>query len=445
MRYLIKRFVFTGVALMLFLFSPVRAYAGATDWIKYSVDQTKVGRGSGCTTVSLLMLLMNSGVLNTDNQIKAGESTNQYYLRLDGATNGKLHRGDGWTLGGFIDTANSISESGVTWVSANEGDSVGYAKGVSAIVGFGGKLFSAMDKSEVTSTLKTFYNGGYHIIVAVTYDGAEASNNGVSGYKANHATMFAGADEKDFYLNDPSYGKVNPYSSSNFGGHAYRVKYVLLFRANKGGDIIHPAKTWSGIGGGTAPAPITETDVNNIQNATGTTASQAEQIAKGYFSEEQLGSYFKLGEASIHDLYLGNALRDNLTQENITTLSNWQRNIQSSDSELGYVSYLRIAVSFLGVVLCIYGALLYLGYWFDRLNTLIQLEMLSVLTFGRLHAVNEDGDSNWALDKSGIKRVTHGQIIFISLLSMGFGTLLMTGTFYRVVTAFVNLVMRWLN
>ena len=56
MRYLIKRFVFTGVALMLFLFSPVRAYAGATDWIKYSVDQTKVGRGSGCTTVSLLML-----------------------------------------------------------------------------------------------------------------------------------------------------------------------------------------------------------------------------------------------------------------------------------------------------------------------------------------------------------------------------------------------------
>ena len=97
------------------------------------------------------------------------------------------------------------------------------------------------------------------------------------------------------------------------------------------------------------------------------------------------------------------------------------------------------------MVLCIYGALLYLGYWFDRLNTLIQLEMLSVLTFGRLHAVNEDGDSNWALDKSGIKRVTHGQIIFISLLSMGFGTLLMTGTFYRVVTAFVNLVMRWLN
>lgn len=442
MWYLIKRFVFTGVALMLFLFSPVRAYAGVGDWAKALVDQVAEKLYKSCTSLSISMLIKNSGVMKSD---YVNDNVRTVYNKTDVDARGNktdisFHSGASWHLDWTIEALNKLSD-GATWSEEgiDSGEATSAYNGFNAITGIGKQSFQKMVNGKPNyslhlSAMKSFYNAGYFVLMGFQYTTQNTHNsNGPTSARADHVALLAGAsDSTGILIADPASGTVRKYEDVS----KYNLAYVLLLKNTKTSPL--------SLDGG-QKVGVTQTDVTNIQNATGTTASQAEQIAKGYFSEEQLGSYFKLGEVSIHDLYLGNALRDNLTQENITTLSNWQRNIQSSDSELGYVNYLRLFVLLLGMVLCIYGALLYLGYWFDRLNTLIQLEMLSVLTFGRLHAVNDDGDSNWALDKSGIKRVTHGQIIFISLLSMGFGTLLMTGTFYRVVTAFVNLVMRWLN
>ena len=427
---------------MLFLFSPVQAYAGVGDWTKFLVDQVAEKLYKSCTSLSISMLIKNSGVMKST---YANDDVRTIYNKTDVGADGKpkdisFHSDASWHLDWTVGALNNLSD-GATWSEegVGSGESTSAYNGFNAITGFKSQSFKEMvggkpNHSLHLSAMKSFYNAGYFVLMGFQYTTQKVhDSNGPTSARADHVALLAGAsDSTGVLIADPASGTVRKYEDVA----KYNLVYVLLLKNTKTSPL--------SLDGG-QKVDVTQTDITNIQNATGTTAKQAEQIAKGYFSEEQLGSYCKLGEASIHDLYLGNALRDNLTQENITSLSNWQRNIQSSDSELGYIRYLRIAVSFLGIVLCLYGALLYIAYWFDRLNTFIQLEMLNILTLGKLHAVNEDGDSNWSLTKEGTKKVTHGQVIFISLLSMGFGTLLITGTFYRIVSEFVNLVMRWLN
>lgn len=177
----------------------------------------------------------------------------------------------------------------------------------------------------------------------------------------------------------------------------------------------------------------------------GSTAKESTnaQFAGGYYSEEQLSAFTRLVEENIQSKYLDNATRDNLSQNDLENLASWEDNVSNSKKEYGLIAWLRIIVMWVGIIFTIYIFLLYLAYWFDKLNSLIDLDILSILTFGHLHVAVDDKEANFSLGKKqDHTTVSHKDMCFICITGLIFGTLLITGTFYKIISGFVNFILR---
>lgn len=169
-------------------------------------------------------------------------------------------------------------------------------------------------------------------------------------------------------------------------------------------------------------------------------------LSTGYYTEEQLSSYIKLNETNIDAKYLVNATRDNLSQQDLENLSSWEDNVKNSKKEYGLIAWMRIIVMWVGIIFTIYIFLLYLAYWFDKLNSIVDLDVLSIMTFGRLHVAIDAKEANFSLAKKQDRMtVNHKDMVFICLTGLIFGTLLITGTFYKIVANFVNTILRWIG
>ena len=104
---------------------------------------------------------------------------------------------------------------------------------------------------------------------------------------------------------------------------------------------------------------------------------------------------------------------------------------------------MRILVMWVGIIFTIYIFLIYLAYWFDKLNSIIDLDVLSILTFGRLHVAMDEKEANFSLGrKQDRMTVNHKDMLFICITGLIFGTLLITGKFYQLVSGLVNFILR---
>ena len=200
---------------------------------------------------------------------------------------------------------------------------------------------------------------------------------------------------------------------------------------------------------GTAPADSGATsNGSNNTNPDSTDKNNVKQqlLASGYYTEEQLSSYIKLRETNIAEQYLTRATRDNLSQSDLENLASWEDNVNNSKKEYGFIAWLRIIVMWVGIIFTIYIFLLYLAYWFDKLNSIIDLDVLSIMTFGRLHVAIDDKEANFSLGKKQDRMtVNHKDMLFICITGLIFGTLLITGVFYKIVSNFVNMILRWIG
>lgn len=200
---------------------------------------------------------------------------------------------------------------------------------------------------------------------------------------------------------------------------------------------------------GTAPADGgTSSNGSTNTNPDSTDKNNVKQqlLASGYYTEEQLSSYIKLKETNIAEQYLTKATRDNLNQSDLENLASWEDNVNNSKKEYGFIAWMRIIVMWVGIIFTIYIFLLYLAYWFDKLNSIIDLDVLSIMTFGRLHVAIDDKEANFSLGKKQDRMtVSHKDILFICITGLIFGTLLITGVFYKVVANFVNMILRWIG
>lgn len=199
---------------------------------------------------------------------------------------------------------------------------------------------------------------------------------------------------------------------------------------------------------GTAPADSGASADGSSSDTSNQSKEQVKQqlLASGYYTDEQLSSYIKLRETNIDEQYLVKATRDNLNQSDLENLASWEDNVNNSKKEYGFIAWMRIIVMWVGIIFTIYIFLLYLAYWFDKLNSLIDLDMLSIMTFGRLHVAIDDKEANFSLGKKQDRMtVNHKDMLFICITGLIFGTLLITGTFYKIVANFVNFILRKLG
>lgn len=427
MKYL--RHLFLSLILILSL--SVTVFADNTNWNKVTINQTSVGHSSGCTVCTLQLMLQNSGTLKSEYQLSGNQSSSGgSYGTFDTAfknTGAVSEGGDGWVLDKVISGFNSLSDA--TWSSSSDSSfsSTDY-NSLTALTGLGNKDFKDMTASEQLTCAKTLWNGGYWVAFCVEYKGtSKTKGNGTGNYKANHATMLAGVDSSTIWLNDPATGSVRNYAECSNGGNPYNLVYVLLFKNDKSSPLSLS---------GDQTVTVTETDTVNADNI-GIESS----MVGGYYTEDQLSSYLRLNEVNIQEMFLDSATRESLNQDELTGLSNWQLNIQMQEEEHGFIRFLRTLTMFIGILLVIYSMLLYVSYWVDKTNSVVPIEFLSLLTFGKLHIAGDEEESTFNLNKEGVRSVNHRNIIFICFVCVFFGFLLITGIFYLIVSGFVNTVL----
>lgn len=412
--------------------SNLTAYADSSvaDWCTVRINQKGVGRGSGCTVVSLELLCQNSGTIKDEYKLDGDiTSTTDTYTSFDNACT--FHTGDGWILGNFTSGAGEVTNA--TWstdiaTEENNADTGDYS-GVTVVTGIGNKNFKDMKVDEQLSAIKGFWNAGYFVVFCVEYIGNVQHNNGRDGFWANHATMLAGLDDSTIYLNDPASGSIVSYNElhDREEGNKYNLVYIVTFKNDK----TAPNKLSSG-----GNAQITKQDTTNVTNM-GLNAGT-------FYSESDLSAYVKLQEVDVSAMLPKD--RSSLSQNELENLSSWEDNVKNSNREYGFIAWMRIIVMWVGIIFTIYIFLLYLAYWFDKLNSIIDLDVLSILTFGRLHVAIDDKEANFSLGKKQDRMtVSHKDMIFICLTGLIFCTLLITGTFYKIVANFVNFILRHLG
>lgn len=412
--------------------SNLTAYADSSvaDWCTVRINQKGVGRGSGCTVVSLELLCQNSGTIKDEYKLDGDiTSTTDTYTSFDNACT--FHTGDGWILGNFTSGAGEVTNA--TWstdiaTEENNADTGDYS-GVTVVTGVGNKNFKDMKVDEQLSAIKGFWNAGYFVVFCVEYIGNVQHNNGRDGFWANHATMLAGLDDSTIYLNDPASGSIVSYNElhDREEGNKYNLVYIVTFKNDK----TAPNKLSSG-----GNAQITKQDTTNVTNM-GLNAGT-------FYSESDLSAYVKLQEVDVSAMLPKD--RSSLSQNELENLSSWEDNVKNSNMEYGFIAWMRIIVMWVGIIFTIYIFLLYLAYWFDKLNSIIDLDVLSILTFGRLHVAIDDKEANFSLGKKQDRMtVNHKDMLFICITGLIFGTLLITGTFYKLVAGFVNFILRKLG
>lgn len=413
------------------------------EWCTVTINQSGVEHPKGCTVCTLQLILQNSTQLK-DNQLKGAITTRtSKYETFDKACAGAgIQDGDSWLIGGFEGGATKLCKSGWSNESKKKfgGDNSMNESynSTTAIVGLGSKKFSEMDSSEQATAMKVFWNAGYFVVFCVEYKGVEQDSNGPDGYKAAHATMLAGVKGKKIYINDPATGKIEDYGTREAKGGKYNLMYIELFK----NDETSPRKI-SGKEAGNGDKNETNEDDENLKNM-----GLSSVALDGYWSEENLSSYVKLQEVNIADMFLNDATRDSLNQEDLTSISNWERNVNDDLEEMGLIKFLRIVTILFGILITIWSILIYVAYWFDRLNNVFDLNIVGILTLGKLRACEDENESTFSARTLGSHTETtinHRNAIFISVLGIIFGVLVISGVLYKFILGIVNFVLTMLE
>lgn len=413
---------------------------------------------SGCTVLSLQHICQNSGILSEGDNGDYQLSNNKNYVNTtDKFDNDKKKysewdsflgtcpsgfqsgTGDAWTLSNFPNTVKWLSSNKVTATLITDEDSnfkdftagEGYA-----FIGMGKKKFEDMTAAEFTEAMKVFYEAGYYCVVCVWYVNNHVTNNAEGGQGANHATCFSGFDSSGTaYLYDSGCGTYVDAANGNYNisfedayNYKYRFSYVVAWELSNG-------KMKDKCGGVSQKADKETAEDIGIDGMIQTSGNM-----NGYYSADQLGQYAKVGEVTID---FETATIDSFGQTDRDALETWKTNVESERDKNSVNAWIRRIVMIFGIMITIWSLLIYIAYWFDRLNNLLDFSLLELLTFQKLSLSDTEENCTFSLRHIGEKKrtVNHRAILIIAVIGIVFGALLISGTIYKAIYIVVRKVL----
>lgn len=172
-------------------------------------------------------------------------------------------------------------------------------------------------------------------------------------------------------------------------------------------------------------------------------------VSTGYLTEDDLSSFSKGAELNVEAMLLRGAVREKLSQEEVYNLANWERNVEYDQTDSKIIVLGRRILVAIGIIFEVWGMLIYLAYWFDRLNNFIPIDLLNIMTLGKLRIADSDTEVTFSLrdnsTRSRVKTVNHRAVLFIAITAIAFGTLIVTGTLFRLLFGVVSFVRKLIN
>ena len=106
-----------------------------------------------------------------------------------------------------------------------------------------------------------------------------------------------------------------------------------------------------------------------------------------------------------------------------------------------------IAILF-GILFEVWMMFIYLAYWFDRINNFIEVSLLSIITFGKLRISPDENECTFSvksLASSEMRTINHKKLLGVVIVGLAFGALIISGTIFVWLHAFVNKILSWIG
>ena len=130
-----------------------------------------------------------------------------------------------------------------------------------------------------------------------------------------------------------------------------------------------------------------------------------------------------------------------LTKTERSAIANWGADIANSERAF-YINFARACMASAGLWFIVYTVLMYLVYWFDKVNNFIELSLLTILTFGKLAVSHDETISTFKSGNKGLKLVCHRDMCKVVVLGVTAGILILTGKLYIMISYFLEIIQK---
>lgn len=136
-----------------------------------------------------------------------------------------------------------------------------------------------------------------------------------------------------------------------------------------------------------------------------------------------------------------------MNDADIYDVENWKNDLDKKNSEGILIRGGRFLSMLFGILFEVWMMLIYLSYWFDRLNNFFDFSVLSILTFGRLRISPDESECTFSmtdLGKGEKRTVNHKKILEVCIIGLAFGALIVSGALFQILQELVNKVLEFL-
>ena len=133
-------------------------------------------------------------------------------------------------------------------------------------------------------------------------------------------------------------------------------------------------------------------------------------------------------------------LRDN----DIYEVETWKSDLEKTNSESILIRGGRFLTILFGILFEVWMLLIYLSYWFDRLNNFFDFSVMRIVTFGKLSISPDESECTFSLtdlSSSSMKTVNHKKVLEICIIGLAFGTLIVSGAMFDILSLLINKVL----
>lgn len=267
------------------------------------------------------------------------------------------------------------------------------------------------------SDISEKYNAGYFVLICM--------------YNGDNQHWIACLDAKDpsnIIVADPGSSSSTTLSASQSASGKTGLRYIWYESTGKKANEL---------------SAMSDTDSSGSK-PTNTDQSNLIALDNGSFGiiDPMSGKIYELTETAVE---LPD--RESLKKDQLKGVTDWKNNIDYENSNK-LIGIVRVLVSFSGILFLVWMILIYLCYWVDRINNLIDIEFLPIITMGKLKVSPEENDCSFftvGKQKVEIKTVNHKAVIVICIIGIACAVLIITGKVYDLLTFLVRKMLNVLS
>ena len=206
-------------------------------------------------------------------------------------------------------------------------------------------------------------------------------------------------------------------------------------------DMTENFLLWLGGSDGGGGASVENLTAENMSDTAKEAANElANTFARnGLFTAEQISNINRNLE-SVVDI---SASYTDLSSDELGSLYDWKYNRDKMNEKGSLLWVVRMISMLFGILLTLYSILMYIAYWFDRINNIIDFSLVEMLSFKKLRISDTEEKCTFRardIKSTEVKTVNHRAIVFITLTGLVFGALIISGVLYTLLLKLVNMV-----